>query len=546
MTNRFNLPNLGYGMGLRTVHYNHILEHKPTVDWFEIISENFMDTDGKSRRILEKIKADYPVVMHGVSLSIGTVDPLNSDYLKKLKSLAEWLDTPWLSDHLCWTGIAHKNTHDLLPVPYTEDALNHVVDRIKQVQDVLGRPVLMENPSSYLEFTDSTIPEEAFIARMAEAADCGLLLDVNNVYVSCYNHRLDLKRYLDALPMDRVVQIHLAGHSHMGNHIIDTHDGAVIDEVWALYRYVVHKAGAISTMIEWDDKIPSFEDVKAELDKAKAVAESKEGVNDLPQLATPKPDYAPTVMHYTDRLLQMQEAIIGDGNDADANAWIKPKEGFAPAEQLGVYRKGYRVRLCDIVYSDYASLHHYLGETESKKLIDAYVEATPSIWYDIGRYIAPFPDFMRQHSDAFAYELCVLERALSELFHAEETPPLTQKDIAQLTPDTLVNLQLHARKALRLFAFDYPVNGYYQAWRDEHAPAAPEPENTWLAVYRHEDRLWRLDIEQAEYELLSLLFSDVPVGAAMEQLSETHDVPEEAITRWFSRWINNGLLARAA
>jgi len=199
MTNKFNFPFLGYGLGLRSKHYEHILEHKPEVDWFEIISENFMETQGKPIRILEKIRADYPVVMHGVSLSIGTIDPLNSDYLAKLKKLADRLNPPWISDHLCWTGIAHKNSHDLLPVPYTEEALQHIIERIRQVQDYLERPILIENPSTYIEFNESEMSEVEFIGRMAEGADCGLLVDVNNIYVSAYNHRLDTKQYLDSL-----------------------------------------------------------------------------------------------------------------------------------------------------------------------------------------------------------------------------------------------------------------------------------------------------------------------------------------------------------
>ncbi|MCB1593207.1 MAG: DUF692 domain-containing protein, partial [Alphaproteobacteria bacterium] len=243
---------IGFGMGLRPSHYPFIFENKPPLDWFEIISENFMDTGGRPVRKLEQILEDYPVVMHGVSLSIGTVDPLNSDYLQKLKTLASWVNPPWISDHLCWTGIAHKNTHDLLPVPYTEEALKNIVTRIRQVQDFLERPIVLENPSTYLEFTSSTMTEWEFIARMAQESGCGLLLDVNNVYVSCYNHRWDPKTYIDALPLDRVAQIHLAGHTNKGTHIIDTHDDHVIDEVWALYRYAISKAGPVSTMVEWD------------------------------------------------------------------------------------------------------------------------------------------------------------------------------------------------------------------------------------------------------------------------------------------------------
>ena len=192
-------PSLGFGLGLRPKHYPYIFENSPDVDWFEIVSENFMDTDGRPKRNLARIKERYPIVMHGVAMSIGTVDPLNSEYLSKLKKLIDYVQPAWVSDHLCWTGIAHKNSHDLLPVPYTEEALKHIISRIKQVQDYLERPIALENPSTYLEFKTSHIPEAEFIARMAEESGCNLLLDVNNVYVSCYNHRLDAKAYIDTL-----------------------------------------------------------------------------------------------------------------------------------------------------------------------------------------------------------------------------------------------------------------------------------------------------------------------------------------------------------
>ena len=271
MTNRFNLPYLGFGLGLRYPHYQHILHTRPKVGWFEIISENFIDAHKGHWEFLAELNKTYPIVMHGVSLSIGGIDPLNRDYLNKLKTLAEFLKTPWVSDHLCWTGIAHRNTHDLLPVPYTEDALSHIVDRIKQVQDILGRPLVIENPSSYVAFKDSTMSEWEFIARMSEGADCGLLLDVNNIFVSAFNHRFDAKAYIDALPGDRVVQIHLAGHTNNKTHIIDTHDDFVTDDVWKLYEYTINKLGPVTTMVEWDDKIPEFDVLLGEFERAQAI-----------------------------------------------------------------------------------------------------------------------------------------------------------------------------------------------------------------------------------------------------------------------------------
>lgn len=269
MPNRFDLPALGFGLGLRFPHYQHVLTTRPKVDWFEIISENFIESHRGHWDFLADLRQDYPIVMHGVSLSIGGIDPVDKDYLQKIKSLAALIETPWVSDHLCFTGVAHTNTHDLLPIPYTEEALSHVVERIQQVQDILGRPLVLENPSSYVEFHTSALTEWEFIAEMAKRSGCGLLLDVNNVYVSAFNHRFDARQYIDALPASHVVQIHLAGHEHHGSHIIDTHDNAVIDDVWDLYAYTLQKMGFISTMVEWDGKIPDFSILLDEINKAR-------------------------------------------------------------------------------------------------------------------------------------------------------------------------------------------------------------------------------------------------------------------------------------
>lgn len=266
---RLGLPNLGFGIGLRTVHFNHILNTWPEIDWFEIISENFLNSGGRPRRVLDQIAERYPVVMHGVSLSIGSTDPLDLEYLTKLKGLADAICPKWISDHLCWTGVLGRNTHDLLPLPLNEESLTHVAERVRFVHEFLERPLVLENPSSYITFTDSTIPEWEFLKRLTEMTGCGLLLDVNNVYVSCFNHDWDPEEYLENLPHNRIVQFHLAGHTNRGTHLIDTHDGRVIDEVWRLYRKAWELTGGASTLLEWDARIPELEEVHAEVLKAR-------------------------------------------------------------------------------------------------------------------------------------------------------------------------------------------------------------------------------------------------------------------------------------
>ena len=266
---RLGNPNLGLGVGLRHVHFRFILDSSPPVDWFEIISENFMDSSGRPRYLLDQIAERYPVVMHGVSLSIGSTDPLDFDYLKKLKRLADAIGAGWISDHLCWTGVIGTNTHDLLPVPLNEESLSHIVRRIRVVQDFLERPLILENPSSYIAFADSSLSEWEFLSRMAEAADCGLLLDVNNVYVSSINQDFNPVQYIESLPHERIVQFHLAGHTNHGTHLIDTHDGHVTEEVWELYRLAHQLTGGASTLLEWDAKIPDFPSLHAEVLKAR-------------------------------------------------------------------------------------------------------------------------------------------------------------------------------------------------------------------------------------------------------------------------------------
>ena len=266
---------LGFGLGLRPQHYADILNGEPDVDWFEVISENYMVPGGRPLRMLEQIRARYPIVMHGVSLSIASTSPLDRDYLQNLHDLAERFEPEFVSDHLCWTGVHGVNLHDLLPVPYTREALDHVCSRVAQVQDALRRPLALENVSSYLEFAHSEMNEWDFLAELTRRTGCWLVLDVNNVFVSAFNHGWDARRFIDAIPRDRVVQFHLAGHEHMTTHIIDTHDALVPPEVWDLYAHAVDRFGAVSTIIERDDHIPPLADMVAELSIARRIASER-------------------------------------------------------------------------------------------------------------------------------------------------------------------------------------------------------------------------------------------------------------------------------
>jgi uncharacterized protein (UPF0276 family) len=265
-------PFLGFGLGLRTQHYEDILSSQPEVDWFEIITENYLVPGGKPLYYLNQIAERYPLVMHGVSLSIGSKDPLDFDYLQQVKRLAKDIKSVWISDHLCWTGVHSKNSHDLLPLPYTEETINHVAQRIRQVQDCLEQTILIENVSSYLTYQQSQCTEWEFLTAIVQKANCSILLDVNNIYVSSVNHEFDPLDYLYGIPKHSVVQIHLAGHSNMGDYIIDTHDHPIINPVWDLYSAACAHFGQVSTMIERDDHIPPLPELLLELDRAREIA----------------------------------------------------------------------------------------------------------------------------------------------------------------------------------------------------------------------------------------------------------------------------------
>jgi uncharacterized protein (UPF0276 family) len=256
---------LGYGLGLRPVYFEEIISTRPPVDWFEIISENYMVSGGKPLSMLDAVRADYPVVMHGVSMSLASTDPLDFDYLAQLKALIERVQPAWVSDHVAWTGVHGLTLHDLLPIPYTRESLAHIVERIRRVQDYLKRQLVVENASTYVSFTASEMSEHEFVKEMAERADCLLLLDINNVFVSSFNHGFDPVAFIDAVPVERVVQFHMAGHTNHETHRVDTHDQPVCEEVWALYEHARRRFGDVSAMIERDDNFPPFSELLDEL-----------------------------------------------------------------------------------------------------------------------------------------------------------------------------------------------------------------------------------------------------------------------------------------
>lgn len=266
---RFGLPQLGFGVGLRSVHYQHILSEPTSVDWFEVLSDNYLHTRGRPLAFLDQIAERYPVALHGVGLSIGSTDPLDREYLRELRALRERVQARWVSDHICWTGVSGRFGHDLYPLPFTEEALRHVAQRVRQVQDFLRAPLILENPSTYLEFRGATLSEAQFIAGLLQESGAGLLLDVNNVYVNAHNHGFDPHAYLRQLPLERVVQLHVAGHSQAEGYLADTHGSPVVEGVWQLLEEAVRLGASAPLLLEWDADIPPFGELERELERAR-------------------------------------------------------------------------------------------------------------------------------------------------------------------------------------------------------------------------------------------------------------------------------------
>ncbi|HEY8027527.1 MAG TPA: DUF692 domain-containing protein [Burkholderiaceae bacterium] len=329
--NKLDIHTPRLGLGLREVHFDDILSNWPAVDWFEIISESFMRSGGRPRHVLQQIAERYPIAMHGVSLSIGSTDPLDLEYLHALKQLAMDVDPLWISDHLCWTGILGSNTHDLLPVPLTEQCLKHIAARIRTVQNILERPLILENPASYMSYVQSDISEPDFLRMLTEETGCGLLLDVNNAYITCFNNDLDPQQYIAALPAQRIVQMHLAGYRHHGTHIVDTHDGPVAQPVWDLFQFAWQHARGVPVLLEWDSNIPPFEVYHAEVMKARSYMRDGKRINGeadnvsgkSPQLAAAEPVANPArfILPEVQRHIQLVKGIEeGDAKFGNADS----------------------------------------------------------------------------------------------------------------------------------------------------------------------------------------------------------------------------------
>ena len=546
------IPDLGVGVGLRTPHVQQVLGDRPPMDWFEIISENYLAEGGIQRANLESLREGYPVVPHGVSLSIGGTDPLDADYLARLRGLVARLRAPWCSDHLCWTGIGGVDTHDLLPLPMTRASLDHVVERCKRVQGELGVTFALENASTYLEFRESTIPEPEFLAEIAERADCGLLLDVNNVFVSAYNHGFDARAYIDTIPADRVVQIHVAGHTDRGAYLLDTHSDHVKDDVWELYRRALRRCGPTSTLVEWDELIPTWEVLSAEADRARAVRDEVLG-----KRVKGQPVDLASVQRFFTSAVQRPAPLAEEGELApQVQVLVVPSaRGMTPSDRLEVYREQFWLRHVKSVAEDFPTLAWALGGAGVfADLAREYLRARPPSTWDLQRLGAGMPALVKEHAkhgaDALACDAARLDWAFMEVFDAPDAPAFDPRVLAATPEDAWPAARVHMHPALRALTLGFPLIEVRETLK-AGAPGGdrPLPAPTHVVVWRDAACFSRaVAIERAAHELLARLAAGEPLGAACEAVGAHAGLSEADIGArvgtWFQEWTQRGWVSR--
>ena len=526
IANRWNLPDLGMGLGLRGKHIPAILRQKPKVGWFEVIADNALVHQGWLRHALDELAERYPLVLHGVTMNLGSTDPLDIAYLKGIKTLADRWHAPWISDHLCWTGMDGRQSHDLLPVPYSEEMLAWVTQRVRQVQDVLERPLVVENPSSYLQFHQTTLTEWQFLARLAEDADCGLLLDVNNVYVAAQNHEFAWQDYLAAMPWDRVVQMHVAGHTTFETHLFDSHIGPVDAPVWEVLRAAFAACGGRSLLLEWDFAIPSLAHTwreaqaawahVADLDVPKAIhapppprRQATATLQDAPQAAK--------LMRW------MLDEVTGRPTGVPAGTWIARHGRLEPEARLDIHRRMYALRCDDALTDDYPRLRRLMGKKRFAALAAQYRLAHPSTSWALELYGEQLPAFLAAQSDEA--DVARLDLAHVRAHLAPACPPLHLDLLSGLAEDDQARLVLRFAPATQL------VRG----------------ERSWLVTRRG----WQVDerqLTQLEADLLAEQLGGAALGVAMETVAAGNPAREEELhahfAEWLAAWVDMGAIAR--
>ncbi len=521
------------------------------MDWFEAISENYMDSGGRPITILEQIRARYSIGLHGVALSIGSVDPLNQRYLQRLKTLVERIQPAIVSDHLCWSGAGGDQLHDLLPLPFTEESIQHVAFRVSQVQDFLKRPILLENVSTYVTFKHSAMPEWEFLSEVARRSGCGILLDLNNIYVNSKNHGFDPYDYLNGIPGDRIGQFHMSGHTDMGTYLFDTHSKPAIEPVWNLYRDALRRWGQITTLVEWDEDIPEWDGLVEECDRAKKIYQEYQ--NRQPAAAAKQSVVSyhshPAARQKSLREIQewMKSRIQPAGHQTAGESVLNPQGGAAGEERLSVYAGGYVARAYEGMKEVYEAVHQILGDQRFIDLAENYARRYPSHDYNlglIGRHLPEFLEIFPVEGFPYLADLARLEWRIAESFHAFDDQPFDRSQLAQIPVEAWENARLTFQSSVHLFISEWPV---LDLWKDRKAldpKTQVAPKKQYLLVGRKGLQVRCEMLDEKQYRFLEILLSGQTLGEACDTLAETSGDEEIPIGEWFARWVQDGLIAR--
>jgi len=540
----------GFGLGLRPPHYADFLADKQPLDWLEIITDNFLVQGGKPWVMLDRIRRDYPMAMHGVAMSIGAPGDVDLAYLQQVKALAQRIDPLWVSDHLCWIGPGPEQLHDLYPLPYTDEAARHVIAQIRRVQEVLGRRLVLENVSSYIDYRESIASEWQFLSHIADEADCLLLVDVNNIYVSSVNHGFAPQDYLQALPAHRVQQIHLAGHSDGGTHLVDTHDHPVAPAVWDLYAQACRLFGSVATMIERDDHIPPLPSMLAELDMARGIALGAHPMQHAAEPSLPQPLLSRplfTEPHGT-KLADVQRQVADHVLDRGvAHDLIKGSDDFDPAQRLGVYHHAYRARLSEVLADSFAKTHLFMGSDLFNEHAVAFAAAQPPMTRSLGGYGAAFVDDLRSRYPANPelHELAQLDWDLRDCFDGPDVPALTT-ELAHSDPDsTWLLRQSPLHPSLRLREITTNV---VQLWNAIDADQPVPPADRWAQPCRL--MVWRKGLQphfqtlrEDHAQFIKALLQGSSIQGACDALSDRPALQDPSLLAgWLRLWLEEGVL----
>jgi uncharacterized protein (UPF0276 family) len=553
LSSRAVQPSPGFGLGLRTPHYTELLTKTASVDWLEVITDNFLVNGGKPLVMLKKFCDVYPIAMHGVGMSIGSSSGLNIEYVKRVKALSDWVNPLWISDHLCWTGNNHQFLHDLYPLPYTDETAKLVIHHISQAQDILQRPLVIENVSSYIDFKHSASSEWQFLSHVLNEADCHLLLDVNNIYVSSVNHGFNPQDYLSGLPAQRIQQIHLAGHSDNGTHIIDTHDHPVAPAVWDLYRSACERFGDVATMIERDDHIPPLNELIAELAIAKTIASevrqalvSHTAWQTHPVTEVSKRVDSPSLLTVQTQLMQF---VLNDAAGEDDAIVPMTNDGaqMAAVNRLGIYHHAYRARLAEVLADVFEKTNLFMGSDTFYDEAVAYAVANPPDTQSLSPFGKQLPDFFKSRypDNIELHELAQLEWDLRSRFDFADVAAMTQS----LATRDSSGLWMSYSRILHPSWLVRPVrSNVVQIWHAIHNDeAVPEvniqAQPTQLGVWRKGLQPHFKTIDEPQSACLALLQAGHSVLSACGKLAEQDVLPEpERLAQWFAAWLDDEIL----